>query len=164
MNEQKPYDPRFLHLIFSALLMIQLVLTSVVLYVGSESAEILLLPFEGNTYAIPGIAFVLVLLGRYVWNNGMKEINGSDNLLDKLELLTKIHIWRWVLVQLGTLILLTYTRSICSNILYELHSWVVTCNNKLHKTHRHWLQTLLLDHQNSSRYQTQEYRHADPFV
>ena len=109
MNEQKPYDPRFLHLIFSALLMIQLVLTSVVLYVGSESAEILLLPFEGNTYAIPGIAFVLVLLGRYVWNNGMKEINGSDNLLEKLELLTKIHIWRWVLVQLGTLILLAYT-------------------------------------------------------
>ncbi|MGA0245925.1 MAG: hypothetical protein ACO3JZ_04535 [Schleiferiaceae bacterium] len=123
MNEQKPYDPRFLHLIFSALLMIQLVLTSVVLYVGSESAEILLLPFEGNTYAIPGIAFVLVLLGRYVWNNGMKEINGSDNLLEKLELLTKIHIWRWVLVQLGTLILLTYTL-IDSNFYYFIFALV----------------------------------------
>jgi hypothetical protein len=123
MNEQKPYDPRFLHLIFSALLMIQLVLTSVVLYVGSESAEILLLPFEGNTYAIPGIAFVLVLLGRYVWNNGMKEINGSDNLLEKLEILTKIHIWRWVLVQLGTLILLTYTL-IDSNFYYFIFALV----------------------------------------
>lgn len=123
MNEQKPYDPRYLHLIFSALLMIQLVLTSVVLYVGSESAEILLLPFEGNTYAIPGIAFVLVLLGRYVWNNGMKEINGSDNLLEKLELLTKIHIWRWVLVQLGTLILLTYTL-IDSNFYYFIFALV----------------------------------------
>ena len=123
MNEQKPYDPRFLHLIFSALLMIQLVLTSVVLYVGSESAKILLLPFEGNTYAIPGIAFVLVLLGRYVWNNGMKEINGSDNLLEKLELLTKIHIWRWVLVQLGTLILLTYTL-VASNFYYFIFALV----------------------------------------
>jgi len=123
MNEQKPYDPRYLHLIFSALLMIQLVLTSVVLYVGSESAEILLLPFEGNTYAIPGIAFVLVLLGRYVWNNGMKEINGSDNLLEKLELLTKIHIWRWVLVQLGTLILLTYTL-VDSNFYYFIFALV----------------------------------------
>jgi len=123
MNEQKPYDPRYLHLIFSALLMIQLVLTSVVLYVGSESAEILLLPFEGNTYAIPGIAFVLVLLGRYVWNNGMKEINGSDNLLEKLEILTKIHIWRWVLVQLGTLILLTYTL-IDSNFYYFIFALV----------------------------------------
>ena len=123
MNEQKPYDPRYLHLIFSALLMIQLVLTSVVLYVGSESAKILLLPFEGNTYAIPGIAFVLVLLGRYVWNNGMKEINGSDNLLEKLELLTKIHIWRWVLVQLGTLILLTYTL-IDSNFYYFIFALV----------------------------------------
>jgi hypothetical protein len=123
MNEQKPYDPRFLHLIFSALLMIQLVLTSVVLYVGSESAEILLLPFEGNTYAIPGIAFVLVLLGRYVWNNGMKEINGSNNLLEKLELLTKIHIWRWVLVQLGTLILLTYTL-VDSNFYYFIFALV----------------------------------------
>lgn len=123
MNEQKPYDPRFLHLIFSALLMIQLVLTSVVLYIGSESAKILLLPFEGNTYAIPGIAFVLVLLGRYVWNNGMKEINGSDNLLEKLELLTKIHIWRWVLVQLGTLILLTYTL-IDSNFYYFIFALV----------------------------------------
>ncbi len=123
MNEQKPYDPRFLHLIFSALLMIQLVLTSVVLYVGSESAKILLLPFEGNTYAIPGIAFVLVLLGRYVWNNGMKEINDSDNLLEKLEFLTKIHIWRWVLVQLGTLILLTYTL-IDSNFYYFIFALV----------------------------------------
>ncbi len=123
MNEQKPYDPRYLHLIFSALLMIQLVLTSVVLYVGSESAKILLLPFEGNTYAIPGIAFVLVLLGRYVWNNGMKEINDSDNLLEKLEFLTKIHIWRWVLVQLGTLILLTYTL-IDSNFYYFIFALV----------------------------------------
>ena len=123
MNEQKPYDPRYLHLIFSALLMIQLVLTSVVLYVGSESANILLLPFEGNTYAIPGIAFVLVLLGRYVWNNGMKEINGSDNLLEKLELLTKIHIWRWVLVQLGTIILLTYTL-VDSNFYYFIFALV----------------------------------------
>ena len=123
MNEQKPYDPRYLHLIFSALLMIQLVLTSVVLYVGSESANILLLPFEGNTYAIPGIAFVLVLLGIYVWNNGMKEINGSDNLLEKLELLTKIHIWRWVLVQLGTLILLTYTL-VDSNFYYFIFALV----------------------------------------
>ena len=123
MNEQKPYDPRYLHLIFSALLMIQLVLTSVVLYVGSESANILLLPFGGNTYAIPGIAFVLVLLGRYVWNNGMKEINGSDNLLEKLELLTKIHIWRWVLVQLGTLILLTYTL-VDSNFYYFIFALV----------------------------------------
>ncbi|PSR08072.1 MAG: hypothetical protein C7N14_01170 [Bacteroidetes bacterium] len=103
--------------------MIQLVLTSVVLYVGSESAEILLLPFEGNTYAIPGIAFVLVLLGRYVWNNGMKEINGSDNLLEKLEILTKIHIWRWVLVQLGTLILLTYTL-VDSNFYYFIFALV----------------------------------------
>jgi hypothetical protein len=123
MNEQKPYDPRYLHLIFSALLMIQLVLTSVVLYVGSDSAKILLLPFEGNTYAIPGIAFVLVLLGRYVWNNGMKEINSSDNFLEKLELLTKIHIWRWVLVQLGTLILLTYTL-IDSNFYYFIFALV----------------------------------------
>ena len=123
MNEQKPYDPRYLHLIFSALLMIQLVLTSVILYVGSESAKILLLPFEGNTYAIPGIAFVLVLLGRYVWNNGMKEINGSDNLLEKLELLTKIHIWRWVLVQLGTLILLAYTL-VDSNFYYFIFALV----------------------------------------
>lgn len=123
MKEQKPYDPRYLHLIFSALLMIQLVLTSVVLYVGSESAKIILLPFNGNTYAIPGIAFVLVLLGRYIWNNGMKEINGSDNLLEKLEVLTKIHMWRWILVQLGTLILLTYT-VVESNFYYFIFALV----------------------------------------
>lgn len=123
MKEQKPYDPRYLHLIFSALLMIQLVLTSVVLYVGSESAKIMLLPFNGNTYAIPGIAFVLVLLGRYIWNNGMKEINGSDNLLEKLEVLTKIHVWRWILVQLGTLILLTYT-VVESNFYYFIFALV----------------------------------------
>ena len=123
MKEHKPYDPRYLHLIFSALLIIQLVLTFVVLYVGSESAKIILLPFEGNTYAIPGIAFVLVLLGRYVWNNGMKEINGSDNLLEKLDVLTKIHTWRWVLVQLGTLILLTYTL-VESNFYYFIFALV----------------------------------------
>ena len=123
MNEQKPYDPRYLHLIFSALLVIQLVLTSVVLYVGSETAKIFLLPFEGNTYAIPGIAFVLVLLGRFVWNNGMKDINTSENLLEKLELLTKIHIWRWVLVQLGTLILLAYTL-VDSNFYYFIFALV----------------------------------------
>ena len=39
----------------------------------------------------------------------MREINTTEELFTKLEILTKIHIWRWVLVQLGTLILLTYT-------------------------------------------------------
>ena len=86
-------NPRYLHLIFSALLMIQLVLTSVVLYVASDTASVFLMPFAGNTYAIPGIAFVLVLLGRYVWNNGMREINSTEELFTKLEILTKIHIW-----------------------------------------------------------------------
>lgn len=109
MNQQQPYDPRYLHLIFSALLMLQLVLTSVVLYVSGNSSSIKLYPFEANTYAIPGISFVLILFGRYVWNNGMREISGLEDVFEKLEVLTKIHIWRWILVQLGTLIPLAFT-------------------------------------------------------
>lgn len=109
MNEQKPYDSRYLHLIFSALLMLQLVLTSVVLYIGSDVADLVLYPFAGNTYAIPGICFILALFGRFIWNTGMAEISASDNLYDKLDKLTRIHLWRWSLVQLGTLILLSYT-------------------------------------------------------
>ena len=53
----------------------------------------------------------------------MKEINGSDNLLEKLEVLTKIHVWRWILVQLGTLILLTYT-VVESNFYYFIFALV----------------------------------------
>lgn len=89
--------------------MLQLVLTSVVLYIGSDVADLVLYPFAGNTYAIPGICFILALFGRFIWNTGMAEISASDNVYEKLDKLTRIHLWRWFLVQLGTLILLSYT-------------------------------------------------------
>jgi hypothetical protein len=64
---------------------------------------------EPSNVIVPAFALLLVVWGRLQWNNGMREISNSENLLDKLELLTRIHVWQWVLVQLATLLLLAYT-------------------------------------------------------
>lgn len=109
MNDRLPYDPRFLHLIYSALLMVQLVLTVVVIYVTQEDADVFCSLAEPSNVIVPAFALLLVVGGRLQWNNGMREISNSENLLDKLELLTRIHVWQWVLVQLATLLLLAYT-------------------------------------------------------
>lgn len=109
MNDRLPYDPRFLHLIYSALLMVQLVLTVVVIYVTQEDADVFCSLSEYSNTLVPAVSLLLVVIGRMQWNSGMKEISNSDNLLDKLELLTKIHVWQWVLVQLATLLLLVFT-------------------------------------------------------
>lgn len=109
MNDRLPYDPRFLHLIYSALLMVQLVLTVVVIYVTQEDADVFCSMTEPSNVIVPAFALLLVVGGRLQWNNGMREISNSENLLDKLELLTRIHVWQWVLVQLATLLLLAYT-------------------------------------------------------
>mgnify|MGYP001164382257 CR=1 FL=1 len=42
MKKPLPYDPRSLHLIYSSLLLLQLVVTSVVLYAAQENAVITL--------------------------------------------------------------------------------------------------------------------------
>lgn len=109
MNKQYPYDPRSLHLIYSVLLMIQLIMTVIVLYSAKDDAVIQYSMNEISNYAIPSFVFGLAALGKGLWNKGLLSIEIEDDIDAKFEILTKIHIWQWVLVQLGTLMLLTFT-------------------------------------------------------
>ena len=109
MNKQYPYDPRSLHLIYSVLLIIQLIMTVIVLYSAKDDAVIQYSMNEISNYAIPSFVFGLAALGKGLWNKGLLTIEVEDDIDTKFEILTKIHIWQWVLVQLGTLMLLTFT-------------------------------------------------------
>jgi len=109
MNEKPAYDPSSLQLIYSVLLMAQLVITVVVMYVAQEHANVRFEWGYWNHIAIPVIAGVLDSLGKTIWNKGMVKISQTQEIEDKLQVLTRIHIWQWVMVELATILLLTYT-------------------------------------------------------
>jgi hypothetical protein len=109
MNEKPAYDPSSLQLIYSVLLMAQLVITVVVMYVAQEHANVRFEWGYWNHIVIPVIAGVLGSLGKTIWNKGMVKISQTQEIEDKLLVLTRIHIWQWVMVELATILLLTYT-------------------------------------------------------
>ena len=123
MNEKPAYDPSSLQLIYSVLLMAQLVITTIVLYAAQENAVIEFILGQLNHIVIPIVAVVLDSLGRTIWNKGMLKISHTEELEEKLKILTKIHIWQWIMVELGTVLLLTYTL-VESNFIYFVFALV----------------------------------------
>jgi len=123
MNEKPAYDPSSLQLIYSVLLMAQLVITTIVLYAAQENAVIEFILGQLNHSVIPIVAVVLDSLGRTIWNKGMLKISHTEELEEKLKILTKIHIWQWIMVELGTVLLLTYTL-VESNFIYFVFALV----------------------------------------
>lgn len=109
MNEPNPYDPKSLQLIFSVLLMVQLGLATFVGYSAPEQSSLRFDLYNLSHYIIPLSAALLDGLGTYSWNRGMKLIGEQEEMDDKLRILANMHLWRWVPVQLATMVLLTYT-------------------------------------------------------
>lgn len=123
MTEKPAYDPSSLQLIYSVLLMAQLVITTIVLYAAQENAVVEFTLGQSNHVVIPILAVVLDSLGRTIWNKGMLKISHTEELEEKLKILTKIHIWQWIMVELGTVLLLTYTL-VESNFIYFVFALV----------------------------------------
>ena len=109
MKKPIPYDPRSLHLIYSSLLLLQLVVTSVVLYTAQENAVITFDIQRLTNTAAPVVAGRNALFGKWIWARGMQQLSTEEELEDKLRTLTKVHIWQWVIVQFATILLLSYT-------------------------------------------------------
>ena len=97
MNKHYPYDPRSLHLIYTVLLMIQLMMTLVVVFYAKEDAVIECSMSEISNYAIPSFVFGLAAVAKGLWNKGLVKIEMTEDLETKFEILTKIHIWQWLL-------------------------------------------------------------------
>ena len=123
MKKPLPYDPRSLHLIYSSLLLLQLVVTSVVLCTAEETAVISYdISHITNTVA-PVAAGLNAFYGKWIWTRGMQHIATEEELEDKLRFLTRMHVWQWIVVQFATIFLLTYTL-IESNFFYFIFALV----------------------------------------
>ena len=109
MKKPLPYDPRSLHLIYSSLLLLQLVVTSVVLYAAQENAVITFDIKRLTNTAAPVVAGLNAFFGKWIWTRGMQQLSTEEELEDKLRTLTKMHIWQWVVVQFATILLLSCT-------------------------------------------------------
>jgi len=123
MNENNPYDPRLLHVIYTVLLLMQLMLISVVMYVAGDKVGVSFNYRDLTQITVPLIAISLVGLGRRIWKNGMEQISREEELADKLQILTRIHVYQWAMVQFGTIVLLTYTL-VEANFYYFIFSLV----------------------------------------
>ena len=121
MKKPLPYDPRSLHLIYSSLLLLQLVVTSVVLYAAQENAVITFDIHRLTNTAAPVAAGLNAFFGKWIWTRGMQHLSSEEELEDKLRTLTKMHIWQWVVVQFATILLLYYTL-IEANLFYFMFS------------------------------------------
>ena len=109
MNESSPYDPKYLQVIYTSLLMMQFVMTVVVVYAAPSSVTFVADWAHFELILVPFVAMLLVFSGNYSWNKGMAAISEQDEMDEKLKILTNIHIKRWIAVELATMILLTYT-------------------------------------------------------
>ncbi len=109
MKKPLPYDPRSLHLIYSSLLLLQLVVTSVVLYAAQDTAVISYDITRITNTAAPVAAGLNACFGKWIWTKGMQHISAEEELEDKLRTLTKMHVWQWIVVQFATILLLSYT-------------------------------------------------------
>ena len=117
------YDPSSLQLIYSVLLMAQLVITGIVMYSSQDTSNVRFNLENWNHLIIPLTAGVLDSLGRTIWKRGLIRIDQTDEFEEKLKFLTRIHIWQWIMVELATILLLTYTL-IESNFLYFIFALV----------------------------------------
>ena len=109
MNEKPAYDPSSLQLIYSVLLMAQLVITVIVMYAAQDQARVYFEWRQWNHIAIPIIAGAMSTFGKTIWNRGILKISQTEEIEEKLKILTQIHIWQWIMVELATILLLTYT-------------------------------------------------------
>ena len=123
MNEKPAYDPSSLQLIYSVLLMAQLVITVVVIYVAQDQFNMRFEWGYWNHIVIPAVAGVLGSLGKTIWNKGILRISQTEEIEEKLKVLTQIHILQWVMVELATILLLTYTLMV-SNFFYFIFALV----------------------------------------
>jgi len=117
------YDPSSLQLIYSVLLMAQLVITGIVMYSSQDTSNVRFNLENWNHLIIPLTAGVMDSLGRTIWKRGLIRIDQTEELEEKLKILTRIHIWQWIMVELATILLLTYTL-IESNFLYFIFALV----------------------------------------
>jgi uncharacterized integral membrane protein len=109
MNDKPAYDPSSLQLIYSVLLMAQLVITVIVMYAAQDQARVYFEWRQWNHIAIPIIAGAMGTFGKTIWNRGILKISQTEEIEEKLKILTQIHIWQWIMVELATILLLTYT-------------------------------------------------------
>ena len=109
MNEKPAYNPSSLQLIYSVLLMAQLIITVVVIYVAEDQSNVRFEWGYWNHIVIPAVAGVFGSLGKTIWNKGILRISQTEEIEEKLKVLTRIHILQWVMVELATILLLTYT-------------------------------------------------------
>tara|TARA_B100002019_G_C21186693_1_gene556602 strand:- start:160 stop:528 length:369 start_codon:yes stop_codon:yes gene_type:complete len=89
--------------------MAQLVITVVVIYVAQDQFNMRFEWGYWNHIVIPAVAGVLGSLGKTIWNKGILRISQTEEIEEKLKVLTQIHILQWVMVELATILLLTYT-------------------------------------------------------
>jgi succinate dehydrogenase hydrophobic anchor subunit len=109
MNEKPSYDPGSLQLIFTALVLTQLVITTAAVYLLPDDACIRFSWKIYNNWLLPMLSLMLARLGKAHWNRGMQKISETEDLDEKMYVLMRIHIWQWICVELGTVLLMMFT-------------------------------------------------------
>lgn len=106
--ENSSFNPKKLHNLYNSLLFLQLLGVAIVLYFIDGNAQFSY-DFEkvSNTVA-PLSAAILLFLSQKAWKDGMAKIAQQEELEDKLEVLHQIHVYRWALATVATLVLLIY--------------------------------------------------------
>ena len=105
------YDPRMLNNIFIFFLVGQIVLAIAVIYnVNDNGAVFQFNPRDIPVFSLPLMVLSTNFLGRKIFQQQFNRISEIEDLGKKMQVIQLAHIVEWIMVEVGTLLLLVFAQ------------------------------------------------------
>lgn len=105
------YDPRMLNNIFIFFLLGQITLASAVIYyINSNGAGFTFNPQDIPTFSLPVMVLSTNFIARKIYQQQFNRISELEDLQKKMQTIQLAHIIEWIMVGVGTLLLLIFAQ------------------------------------------------------
>mgnify|MGYP000434832942 CR=1 FL=1 len=105
------YDPRMLNNIFIFFLVGQVALAiSVIYYINSNGALFSFNPRDIPTFSLPVMVLSTNFIARKIFQQQFNRISEIEDLQKKMQVIQLAHVIEWIMVEVGTLILLVFAQ------------------------------------------------------
>jgi hypothetical protein len=105
------YDPRMLNNIFIFFLVGQVALAiSVIYYINSNGALFSFNPRDIPTFSLPAMVLSTNFIARKIFQQQFNRISEIEDLQKKMQVIQLAHVIEWIMVEVGTLILLVFAQ------------------------------------------------------
>jgi hypothetical protein len=105
------YDPRMLNNIFIFFLLGQIALAiAVIYYINTNGALFSFNPQDIPTFSLPIMVLSTNFIARKIFQQQFNRISDIEDLQKKMQVIQLAHIIEWIMVEVGTLLLLVFAQ------------------------------------------------------